>query len=80
VIQLFEQAMGKTFMVTHISSEALQAQYDSATDPVQKSFIGLMLCYADGDSMEMRAIQKTFAVRLTPMKEYINKSIERGRF
>ena len=41
------------------------------TDPMQKSFIGLMLCYADGDPIDMRAIQKTFAVRLTPLKEYV---------
>jgi len=80
VIRLFEQAMGKTFEVTHISSEVLQAQYDAALDPMQKSLIGLMLCYANGDSIEMRALQKIFTVQLTPMKEYINRSIERGRF
>ena len=70
-IKIFEEATGKTFEVTHVPPEALQAQYDGVTDPMQKSFIGLMLCYADGDPIDMRAIQKTFAVRLTPLKEYV---------
>ena len=71
VIKIFEDAMGKTFEVTHVPPEALQAQYAGATDPMQKSFIGLMLCYAGGDPIDMSAIQKAFAVHLTPIKEYV---------
>ena len=71
VIKIFEDAMGKTFEVTHVPPEALQAQYAGATDPMQKSFIGLMLCYAGGDPIDMSAIQKAFAVRLTPIKEFV---------
>jgi NADH dehydrogenase len=70
-IKLFEKATGKTFEVTHVPPEALQAQFDGATDPMQKSFIGLMLSYTDGDPIDMRVIQKTFAVKLTPLKEYV---------
>ncbi len=70
-IKIFEKATGKTFEVTHVPPEALQAQYEGATDPMQKSFIGLMLCYADGDPIDMSAIRKTFAVRLTSLKEYV---------
>jgi NADH dehydrogenase len=76
-IQLFEKDMGKTFEVTHVSPEDLQAQYDSATDPVQKSFIGLMLSYAEGDPIDKSATQKTFAVRLTSLQEYINQLNDR---
>ena len=75
VIKLFEKAKGKTFEVTYVSPEALQAQYDGATDPMQKSFIGLMACYAAGDPIEMRAIQKNFGFRLTPVKEHIEQVI-----
>ncbi len=73
VIQLFEKAEGKAFEVTHVQPEALQAQYDDTVDPMQKSFIGLMLSYAAGDPIEMREIHKTFAVRLTPLKEHIDR-------
>lgn len=71
VIKLFEKAAGKIFEVTHVPPEALQAQYDSVTDPMQQSFIGLMLCYAAGDPIDMGEIQKKFAVRLSPVQEYI---------
>jgi NADH dehydrogenase len=70
-IKTFEKATGKTFEVTHVPPEALQAQYDGATDPMQKSFIGLMLCYTDGDPIDMSAIRKTFAVKLTPLRDYV---------
>jgi NADH dehydrogenase len=73
VIKLFEKAKGKTFEVTYVPPEALQAQYDGAADPMQKSFIGLMACYAAGDPIEMSAIQKSFGFRLTPVKEHIQR-------
>jgi len=71
VIKLFEAAKGKTFEVTYASPEALQAQYDGAADPMQKSFIGLMSCYAAGDPIEMSGIQKSFGFQLTPVIEHI---------
>jgi uncharacterized protein YbjT (DUF2867 family) len=74
VIKLFEAAKGKTFEVTHVPPEALQAQYDGATDPMQKSFIGLMTCYAYGDPIEMGATQKSFGFQLTSVKEHIGRS------
>lgn len=69
VIKIFEEVMGNPFEVTHVPPEALQAQYAGAVDPMQKSFIGLMLCYADGDSIDMSAIQKTFTVQLTQLRD-----------
>jgi NADH dehydrogenase len=71
VIGLFEKTTGRTFQVAHVSSEALQEQFDGATDPMQKSFICLMQCYAKGDAIDMGEIRKTFAVPLTSVQEYI---------
>jgi len=73
VIKLFEAVKGKTFEVTHVPPEALQAQYEGAADPMQKSFIGLMTCYAYGDPIEMSSIQKSFGFQLTPVKEHIER-------
>jgi len=70
VIKIYEKVMGKTFEVTHVPPEALQVQYDGAADPMQKSFLGLMLSYATGDPIDMSATRKAFAVRLTPVEEY----------
>ncbi|MGA2490110.1 MAG: NmrA family NAD(P)-binding protein, partial [Anaerolineales bacterium] len=71
VIKLFEAAKGKTFEVTYVPPEALQAQYEGAADPMQKSFIGLMICYAAGDPIEMSKTQKDFGFRPTSVKEYV---------
>jgi NADH dehydrogenase len=71
VIKLFEQATNTPFQVTNVPAEALEAQYAGVVDPMQKSFIGLMLCVADGDPIDMRPIQQSFAVRLTPVEEYV---------
>ena len=75
VIKVFEEATGKTFEVAHVPPEALQAQYDGAVDPMQKSFIGLMLCYAAGDPIDMGAVQKSFATRLTPISEFVTSML-----
>lgn len=71
VVGLFEKATGRTFEITHVSSEALQEQFDGATDPMQKSFICLMQCYAKGDPIDMGEIRKAFAVPLTSVQEHI---------
>ena len=42
VVGRFEQ-IGKPFRREHISEQTLLAQYEGATDPLQKSFAGLML-------------------------------------
>ena len=73
VIKLYEAAKGKSFEVTYVTPEALQAQYDGATDPMQKSFIGLMTCYAYGDPIEMSVTRKTFGFQLTPVEEYVRR-------
>lgn len=73
VIKLYEAAKGKSFEVTYVTPEALQAQYDGATDPMQKSFIGLMACYAAGDPIEIDATRKSFGFQLTPVEEYVRR-------
>lgn len=75
VVKLFEKASGKTFEITHVPVEALKAQIEGATEPMQKSFAVMMYCYALGNPIDMRTIQKTFAVRLTPLKEYVARTM-----
>jgi len=53
VVRLAERATGKTFEVQHVPEEGLRAQHDGATDPMQRTFAGLMLYYASGDVIDM---------------------------
>ncbi len=70
VVKIFEQAGGKPFEVTHVPVEALQGQLAGATDPMQKSFTGLMLGYASGASIDMAATLKAFPVKLRTVEEH----------
>jgi NADH dehydrogenase len=52
VVRLAEQATGKSIAVQHVPEEALRAQHQAATDPHQQSFVGLMLYYAHGETID----------------------------
>jgi uncharacterized protein YbjT (DUF2867 family) len=71
VIGLFEKKLGKTFEVTHVPVEALQGQYLGVEDPMQKSFIGLMIAYTLGDPIEMSRTLQAFPLKLISLKEFV---------
>jgi uncharacterized protein YbjT (DUF2867 family) len=62
-VKIFEEVCGKKFELEFVPEEALLAQYQAATDPLQKTFTGLMLWYCKGTSVDMQE-----ALRLAPMK------------
>jgi NADH dehydrogenase len=70
VVGIFERIGGQPFEVAHVPIEALRCQLAAATDPMQQSFSGLMLGYADGKAIDMRETLKTLPVRLTSVEEY----------
>lgn len=70
VVERFEQASGKRFQVEHVPVEALRAQFDAATDPMQKSFAGLMLRYAEGDAIEMADTAAKYGLQLKSVEEF----------
>ncbi len=74
VVHLFEQAENRKFEVTHVPPEGLQAQLKGVTDPMQQSFIGLFLCYAQGDPIEMSATRQAFGIPLVSVQDYIRNS------
>lgn len=49
IVTIFEDATGDRFTLERWPRETLQAQYDAATDPLQKSFVALMLIIASGE-------------------------------
>lgn len=70
VVARFEEIGGRPFKLEHIPEEALRAQYEGATDPMQKSFAGLMLWNSSGDAIDMTPIQKELGIELTSVEQY----------
>lgn len=70
VVSRFEKIIGRPFTREHVSEAALLSQFESATDPMQKSFAALMLGYLYGDAMNMAPVVDTFGIRLTSVDEY----------
>ena len=75
VVTIFEEVLHRKIEVHHIPVDALQVQFNSADDPMQKSFSGLMICIANGDSINMNEILKTFPEKLISVREYIQSLV-----
>lgn len=73
VVARFEEIKGRPFQVEHVSEQALISQFETATDPMQKSFTGLMLAYARGDAMNMASVVNTFGLKLTSVDDYAHR-------
>jgi len=70
VVARFEKIGGRPFQLEHVPEQALRAQFDAATDPMQKTFAGLMLSYVYGDAMDMAPLVEQFGIQLTSVDEY----------
>jgi uncharacterized protein YbjT (DUF2867 family) len=68
-IRAFEEAAGRPFQVQEIPEQALEAQWQGATDPMQRTFAALMLGAARGHDAPDDLIEK-FPIRLTTVREY----------
>jgi uncharacterized protein YbjT (DUF2867 family) len=71
VIALYEQKSKAAFTVSHVPVSALEEQAAGAEDPMQKSFIGLMTCYATGDPIDMKEPLKAFQLKLTSVEDFV---------
>lgn len=69
-VKIFEAVLQKKMEVQHIPLEALTAQLNSVEDGMQKSFTGLMICVAKGDSINMKEVFKKFPFDLTSVEEF----------
>jgi uncharacterized protein YbjT (DUF2867 family) len=69
-VKIFEEVLHRKIEVQLVPVDALQAQFNSAADPMQKSFSGLMLCVANGDPINMKEILQAFPIKLISVREY----------
>jgi uncharacterized protein YbjT (DUF2867 family) len=70
VVARFEKIGGRPFQLEHVPEQTLRAQFDGATDPMQKTFAGLMLGYLYGDAIDMAPVVDQFGIHLTSVDEY----------
>ena len=70
VVRIFEEALNKKLKLDHVSTESLQAQYQSS-DPLEKTFGALTLAYSKGDVVKgAAALARQHGVVLRSVAEY----------
>jgi NADH dehydrogenase len=67
---IFSRAAGHPLATTTVPVEALKAQANAATDGMQRSFAGLMMCVAKGDAIDMSAIGEGLPGTLTSVEQF----------
>ncbi len=70
VIKIFEEMTGNPFSVELVPVQSLQSQKKNAPDPLQESFVALMLGYALGNQMDMEPVLKEFPIDMKTMRDY----------
>jgi hypothetical protein len=75
-VQLAERITGRRFDVHHVPDDQLRAQYESASDPMARTFAALMLYYAAGDVVDMAGPSRLFQVPpLRSVYEHLQSSV-----
>jgi NADH dehydrogenase len=70
VIHEFEEQGGRRFERVYVSEHELRAQLAAATDPLQRSFAGLMLNVALGDQIDPRPAMEAIPIRPRTVRDY----------
>ena len=69
-VEIFEEISDQKFDLDFFAEKEIQSELNKAIDPMQKSFFGLMLCYAQGDPISMEKTQMDFPIKLLSVREY----------
>jgi uncharacterized protein YbjT (DUF2867 family) len=77
VVQIFEKVAGRSFETTKVPVDTLRTQYDTASDPLGKSFAALMLEYAEGCRMNSADARSLLQRPLMTVREYALESMGR---
>jgi NADH dehydrogenase len=75
VVRIFESALGQKFDIQHVPEDALRQQRESASDPLQQTFAGLMLDYSRGNVINMEKTLQNFSVQLISLKDFAQANI-----
>jgi uncharacterized protein YbjT (DUF2867 family) len=78
-IRAFEEAAGRAFQVQEIPEQALEAQWQGATDPMQRTYAALMLGCARGHEVPAADVLEKFPIRMTTVREFAERTASGGR-
>jgi uncharacterized protein YbjT (DUF2867 family) len=78
-IRAFEEAAGRAFHVQEIPEQALEAQWEGATDPMQRTFAALMLACARGHDAAPADVLQKFPIKMTTVHEFAARAASGGQ-
>ncbi len=78
VVRMFEAAGAGEIATESVPEAALESQMNAATDPLQKSFAGLMLQCAGGDAIDVTTSSRLFPFQMTSVRDYISAQLSRA--
>lgn len=79
VVRLFEEIAGHDFAIETVPESVLAAQLREASDPMQKSFSGLMHSMALGDAVDMSRLAKEYGISLRSVRDYAREVAAKAR-
>jgi uncharacterized protein YbjT (DUF2867 family) len=75
VVRIFEERTGKQFNIEYVPESVLKGQYESATDPTQKTFAALMLYYHHGSVIDAAPALKMMPLKLRTIRDYADSIV-----
>ena len=75
VVDIFQEKTNDQWKLEYVPAEVLLAQFQCATDPMQKTFAALMLGAAYGDEIPVDPIVQRLGIHLTSVEEFAAMSI-----
>jgi NADH dehydrogenase len=77
VVRMFEAAGAGEIATESVLESALESQLNAASDPLQKSFAGLMLQCAGGDAIDVTTSSRLFPFPMTSVRDFITAQLTR---
>jgi len=74
VVRLFEARSGRQWTLEHLPEQLLREQFESATDPLQRSFAALLLHVALGGPVDPRPAMEALALRPSRVRDYVERT------
>jgi uncharacterized protein YbjT (DUF2867 family) len=78
VVRMFEAAGTGEIVTESVPESAIESQLNAASDPLQKSFAGLMLQCARGDAIDTTTSRRLFPFQMTSVRDYITAQLARA--